>query len=95
MYLLQEVETHKGPVLETPWKASNLNIRVSKVNIKFSKADNRELGHTLLTFRLIKTLYKTVNLGDNEHTELNKEKIENLKNLLGTLKSPSSVCSLA
>ena len=35
-----------------------------------------------------------MNSGGSEHTELNKEEIEKLKNLLGTLESPSGACSL-
>ncbi|RVW96883.1 hypothetical protein CK203_026074 [Vitis vinifera] len=36
-----------------------------------------------------------VNSNGNDHTELDKEEIEKLKNLLGTLESPSGACSLA
>ena len=36
-----------------------------------------------------------MNSNGNDHTELDKEEIEKLKNLLGTLESPSGACSLA
>ena len=39
-------------------------------------------------------LQERVNFDGNEHIELNKEKFEKLKNLLGTLESPSGAYSL-
>ena len=64
------------------------------MDIKVSKVDKRELRHPSPTLKSMKTLYKRVNSIGNEHFELNKEEIEKLKNLLGTLKSPSGACSL-
>ena len=39
-------------------------------------------------------LQEKVNSGGNEHTKLNKEEIEKLKNLLGTFETPNGACSL-
>ena len=39
-------------------------------------------------------LQEKVKSGGNKHTELKKEEIKKLKNLLGTLESPSGACSL-
>ena len=52
------------------------------VKIGFSRVDNRELQHTSPTLKSMKTLYKRVNFGG----KFNKEEIEKLKNLLGTLR---------
>ena len=51
MYLLQEAETHKGPVMETLWKALNFEVsrvdnKVSRVDNMVSKVDSRELRYT-------------------------------------------------
>ena len=61
----------------------------------FTGGQQRNQAHDTSSQTNEKPLQERVNYGGNEHTKLNKEEIEKLKNLLGTLESPNSACFLS